>query len=144
MVLERESKSWGFWCTFTCGFVSKFPEMISLNFGGFPQLTLIPKKPDAGLWLVEALAWYKDAFEHGAEHLSSLTKDLPVGGWIDLGEEVSPLHQEPLVPGSFIPPRGGGSACSAPCLEANQGGSQGCSSQENTHMAQAGSITSHR
>lgn len=98
MVLLREGTSWGYWCTFTCGCVSKFPEMISLNFGAFPQLTLIPKKTDAGLWLVEALAWYKGAFEHGAEHLPLLTKDLPVGGWIDLGEEVSPLHQELLVP----------------------------------------------
>lgn len=59
----------GLWCIFTCGFVSKLPEMTYLNFGGFPQLIPIPKKPEAGLWLVEALAWYKGASERGAEHL---------------------------------------------------------------------------
>lgn len=61
---------------FTCGFVSKLPGMISLNFGGFPLSTLLPKKPEAGLWLVEALAWYKGASERGAEHLSLLTNSL--------------------------------------------------------------------
>lgn len=47
---------------------------------------------------MEALAWYKGASERGAEHLSLLTKDLPVGGCLDFGAEVSPLHGEPLVP----------------------------------------------
>lgn len=78
---------------------------------------------------MEALAWYKGASERGAEHLSLLSKDLPVGGWLDFGEDVSPLPQEPLVPKALIPPMGSGSACSAPCLAAKQGGSQGCSSR---------------
>lgn len=91
----------------------------------FPQLTLInPQNPDAKLWLAGALAWYKDASERGAEHLSLLTQNLPVGGWLGFSEAVSRLHREPWVSkAAFSPPAGGGSSCSAARLVANQGGS---------------------
>ena len=98
--------------------------MTYLRFGDFPQLSLIPKKPDAKLWLAGALAWYTDASERGAERLSLLTQNLPAGGRLGFSEEVSRLHREPLVSkAAFSPPAGGGRSRSAARLVANQGGS---------------------
>lgn len=109
-----------------------------LRFGVFPQLTPIPKKPDAKLWLAGALARYENAAERGAERLSSLTQDLPAGGWLGFGGEVSRLQRELLVSkAAFSPAAGGGSSRSAACPVANQGGSGQVQGSDLTcHLAQ--------
>lgn len=56
------------------------------------------------------------------EHSALLTLNLPVGGWLGFGEEMSCLHLEPLgSEAAFSLPAGGGSSCSAAWLGAKQG-----------------------